>query len=452
MIFFNCFLPNSGNEKACLFVIILSLTFFEIETVDESKCRRAADRDGATMKHSAKITRQHFDERMVPVYSPAGFILDRGEGSRLWDNQGKEYVDFAGGIAVNALGHCHPVAVAALTQQASKLWHIGNGYTHEPVLQLAGQLIDATFADKVFFCNSGAEANEAALKLARKYAHDQGTPDKNRIIAFNNAFHGRTLFTVSAGGQPKYSKDFAPLPGAIEHLPFNDLAAAEAGIDAQTCAVIVEPIQGEGGIIPADPAFLRGLRELCDRHGALLIFDEVQTGVGRTGSLYAYMLYEVVPDVLTTAKALGGGFPIAAMLTTDALAATLSVGTHGTTYGGNPLATAVASAVFSTINTPDVLEGVQRRHAIFVERLRQIDARHGIFADIRGRGLLLGCQLDADYAGKAKAMTQLAAEEGLIALIAGPDVVRFAPSLVIPEPDIEEGLQRFERAIARFQE
>jgi succinylornithine aminotransferase len=230
------------------------------------------------------ITRSHFNDWMVPVFAPANFILVRGEGSRLWDQNDKEYIDFAGGIAVNALGHAHPVAVNALTEQAQKLWHIGNGYTNEPVLRLAKQLVDSTFADKVFFCNSGAEANEAALKLARKIGLLSGNPNKNHIVAFKNAFHGRTLFTVTAGGQPKYSQDFAPLPEGIEHTAFNDLEAAKAVINENTCAVIVEPIQGEGGVVPADLEFLKGLRALCDANGAVLIFDEVQTGVGRTGS------------------------------------------------------------------------------------------------------------------------------------------------------------------------
>ncbi|MFS7160271.1 aspartate aminotransferase family protein [Serratia proteamaculans] len=402
------------------------------------------------MEQPIAVTRQSFDDWMVPVYAPADFILVRGEGSQVWDQQGKSYIDFAGGIAVNALGHTHPVVTAALVEQAGKLWHLGNGYTNEPVLRLAKQLIDATFADKVFFCNSGAEANEAALKLARKRALDKGNSSKNQIVAFNNAFHGRTLFTVSAGGQPKYSKDFAPLPGGITHTPFNDLAAAAEVINDQTCAVIVEPIQGEGGVLPADPAFLQGLRELCDRHDAVLIFDEVQTGMGRTGELYAYTQYGVVPDVLTTAKALGCGFPIGAMLTTDELAKTLSVGTHGTTYGGNPLATAVAGAVFSIINTPEVLEGVKQRHQWFLDGLNKINQQYPIFSEIRGGGLLIGCQLTQDYAGKAKQITQLANEEGVIALIAGPDVVRFTPSLIIPEQDVKEGLARFARAVARI--
>jgi len=402
------------------------------------------------MEQPIAVTRQSFDDWMIPVYAPADFILVRGEGSQVWDQQGKSYIDFAGGIAVNALGHAHPQVLAALVEQAGKLWHLGNGYTNEPVLRLAKQLIDATFADKVFFCNSGAEANEAALKLARKYALDSGNREKNQIVAFNNAFHGRTLFTVSAGGQPKYSQDFAPLPGGITHTPFNDLAAAEQVINDHTCAVIVEPIQGEGGVVPAQPQFLQGLRELCDRHGALLIFDEVQTGVGRTGSLYAYMNYGVVPDVLTTAKALGGGFPIGAMITTDKLAKTLGVGTHGTTYGGNPLAAAVAGVVFSLINTPEVLDGVKQRLEWFIAGLTEINLQYPIFSEIRGAGLLIGCVLNPEYAGRAKQLTQLANEEGVIALIAGPDVVRFTPSLIIPEQDMKEGLARFARAVARI--
>lgn len=402
------------------------------------------------MNQPMTITRNDFNQWMVPVFAPANFILVRGEGSRVWDQQGKEYIDFAGGIAVNALGHAHPVAVQALTEQAQKLWHIGNGYTNEPVLRLAKQLTDSTFAEKVFFANSGAEANEAALKLARKYGNDSGVEGKNQIVAFNNAFHGRTLFTVTAGGQPKYSKDFAPLPEGIQHVAYNDLDAAAAVINDKTCAVIVEPIQGEGGVLPADAEFLKGLRELCDRHNALLIFDEVQTGVGRTGALYAYMNTEVVPDVLTTAKALGGGFPIGAMLTTDALAKVLTVGSHGTTYGGNPLACAVANAVFDFINTPEVLEGVKARHQQFVAGIEAINAKYPVFSQVRGEGLLIGCVLKDEYVGQAKQVTNLAAEEGLLALVAGTDVVRFTPSLIIPEADIIEGLQRFERAVARL--
>ncbi|EMM0378782.1 aspartate aminotransferase family protein [Pluralibacter gergoviae] len=396
------------------------------------------------------VTRDDFDAWMMPVYAPAPFIPVRGEGSRLWDQQGKEYIDFAGGIAVNALGHAHPAMVQALMEQAGKFWHTGNGYSNEPALRLAKQLIDATFADKVFFCNSGAEANEAALKLARKYAHYTFGPHKSGIVAFKNAFHGRTLFTVSAGGQPAYSKDFAPLPAEIQHADYNDIASARALINDNTCAVIVEPMQGEGGVVPASSEFLQALRELCDRHRAVLIFDEVQTGVGRTGELYAYMYYGVTPDVLSTAKALGGGFPIGALLARAEYAAVMTVGTHGTTYGGNPLACAVAGKVLSIINTPEVLSGVRQRHQWFSERLGAINARLGLFDEIRGLGLLIGCALKSEYAGKAKLISQLAAEEGAMILIAGGNVVRFAPALIVSEEEVTAGLDRFERACERF--
>jgi len=396
------------------------------------------------------VTRANFNDWMIPVFAPANFILVRGQGSQVWDQNGKQYIDFAGGIAVNALGHAHPVAVQAMTEQATQLWHIGNGYTNEPVLRLAKQLVENTFADKVFFCNSGAEANEAALKLARKVGLLSGNPQKNQIVAFKNAFHGRTLFTVTAGGQPKYSQDFAPLPEGIQHTAFNDLEQAKAVINENTCAVIVEPIQGEGGVLPADLEFLKGLRQLCDEHGAVLIFDEVQTGVGRTGSLYAYMNTGVTPDILTTAKALGGGFPIGAMITTDKYANMYAVGDHGTTYGGNPLACAVANAVFEFINTAEVLEGVKQRFDHFVSGLNKINAKFNVFEQIRGQGLLIGCVLKAEHAGQAKTIVNLAGEEGLLALVAGPNVVRFTPSLIIPFEDIDEGLRRFEQALEKF--
>ncbi|MEM6159522.1 aspartate aminotransferase family protein [Erwinia sp. P6884] len=394
----------------------------------------------------SEVTREDFDRWIVPTYAPASFIPVRAEGSTLWDEQGKSYIDFAGGIAVNALGHAHPELQQALAEQAALLWHTGNGYTNQPILKLAKQLIDATFADRVFFCNSGAEANEAALKLARKVAHDRSGTGKSGIVAFKNAFHGRTLFTVSAGGQPAYSADFAPLPADIHHAVYNDLASAAALINDSTCAVIVEPIQGEGGVVPAEPEFLRGLRELCDKHQALLIFDEVQSGVGRTGSLYAYMHYGVTPDVLSTAKALGGGFPVGAMLTTEKYASALSVGTHGTTYGGNPLAGAVGGKVMELINRPEVLEGVAERHRWFVEELNAINQRLHLFSEIRGLGLLIGCVLNQDYSGQSKAFSQAAAKEGLMVLIAGASVIRFAPSLIISEAEIREGLARFELA------
>ncbi|HED4100677.1 bifunctional succinylornithine transaminase/acetylornithine transaminase [Klebsiella aerogenes] len=398
---------------------------------------------------SGSITREDFDAYMVPCFAPAPFIPVKAAGSRVWDQQGKEYIDVAGGIAVNALGHANPALANALKAQLDKLWHIGNGYTNEPVLQLAKTLVESTFADKIFFCNSGAEANEAALKLARKYAHDKFGADKSEIIAFKNSFHGRTLFTVTVGGQPKYSSDYAPLPQDITHLPYNDIDAVKAAFSSRTCAVIVEPIIGEGGVMPADPQFLQALRELCDEHEATLIFDEVQTGVGRTGQLYAYQHYNVVPDILTSAKGLGGGFPIGAMLAKEAWAQVFQPGTHGTTFGGNPLAATVANSVLAQIDSA-LLAGVGERHTLIVDKLNALNAKYDLFSAVRGVGLLIGAELASHLRGKAKALTNLAAEEGLIALIAGPDVLRFAPALNIPLADIDEAFVRLERAVARL--
>ncbi|HHI5108295.1 TPA: aminotransferase class III-fold pyridoxal phosphate-dependent enzyme, partial [Klebsiella pneumoniae] len=285
--------------------------------------------------------------------------------------------------------------------------------------------------------------------LARKYAHDKFGADKSEIIAFQNAFHGRTLFTVTVGGQPKYSCDYAPLPQDITHLPYNDIAAVKAAISDRTCAVIVEPIIGEGGVRPADPAFLQALRELCDQHDVTLIFDEVQTGAGRTGSLYAYQHYNVIPDILTSAKGLGGGFPIGAMLTKEAWAQVFQPGTHGTTFGGNPLAATVANGVLAQMDG-ELLAGVKVRHDLIVEKLNALNTRYDLFSAVRGMGLLIGAELASHLRGQAKTLTNLAAEEGLIALIAGPDVLRFAPALNIPLADIEEAFVRLERAVARL--
>ncbi|WP_116289214.1 bifunctional succinylornithine transaminase/acetylornithine transaminase [Klebsiella aerogenes] len=398
---------------------------------------------------SGSITREDFDAYMVPCFAPAPFIPVKAAGSRVWDQQAKEYIDVAGGIAVNALGHANPALANALKAQLDKLWHIGNGYTNEPVLQLAKTLVESTFADKIFFCNSGAEANEAALKLARKYAHDKFGADKSEIIAFKNSFHGRTLFTVTVGGQPKYSSDYAPLPQDITHLPYNDIDAVKAAFSSRTCAVIVEPIIGEGGVMPADPQFLQVLRELCDKHEATLIFDEVQTGAGRTGQLYAYQHYNVVPDILTSAKGLGGGFPIGAMLAKEAWAQVFQPGTHGTTFGGNPLAATVANSVLAQIDSA-LLAGVGERHTLIVDKLNALNAKYDVFSAVRGMGLLIGAELASHLRGKAKALTNLAAEEGLIALIAGPDVLRFAPALNILLADIDEAFVRLERAVARL--
>ncbi|MDD0843194.1 aspartate aminotransferase family protein [Pseudomonas sp. Gutcm_11s] len=396
------------------------------------------------------VQRADFDQYLVPNYAPAAFIPVRGQGSRVWDQSGRELIDFAGGIAVNSLGHCHPALVKALTEQANTLWHISNVFTNEPTLRLAHKLVNATFAERVFFCNSGAEANEAAFKLARRVAHDRFGPEKHEIIAALNSFHGRTLFTVSVGGQPKYSDGFGPKIEGITHIPYNDLDALKAAISDKTCAVVIEPIQGEGGVLPADQAYLEGARALCDQHNALLVFDEVQSGMGRTGELFAYMHYGVTPDILSSAKSLGGGFPIGAMLTTTELAKHLAVGTHGTTYGGNPLACAVAEAVLDIVNTPEVLGGVKAKHAQFKQRLQAIGEKYGIFSEIRGLGLLLGCALTDAWKGKAKTVLDAATAEGVMVLQAGPDTVRFAPSLVVDDADINDGLDRFERAVAKL--
>ncbi|PKQ41044.1 bifunctional succinylornithine transaminase/acetylornithine transaminase [Pseudomonas sp. YY-1] len=402
-----------------------------------------------SVQHDA-VQRADFDQFMVPNYAPAAFVPVRGLGSRVWDQSGRELIDFAGGIAVNVLGHCHPALVAALTEQANTLWHISNVFTNEPTLRLGKKLVEATFAERVFFCNSGAEANEAAFKLARRVAHDRFGPEKHEIIAATNSFHGRTLFTVSVGGQPKYSDGFGPKIQGITHVPYNDLEALKAAISDKTCAVVLEPIQGEGGVLPADKAYLEGARELCNAHNALLVFDEVQSGMGRTGELFAYMNYGVVPDILSSAKSLGGGFPIAAMLTTTDLAKHFSPGTHGTTYGGNPLACAVGEAVLDIVNTAETLNGVKAKSEQFKTRLLALGKQYGLFEQVRGMGLLLGCVLNDAWMGKAKQVLDAATAEGLMILQAGPDVVRFAPSLVVEEADIDEGLARFERALSKL--
>ena len=395
------------------------------------------------------ITRATFDEVILPIYAPAEFIPVKGKGSRVWDQQGKEYIDFAGGIAVTALGHCHPALVAALHQQGETLWHTSNVFTNEPALRLGRKLVEATFAERVVFMNSGTEANETAFKLARHYAVTRHSPYKTKIIAFHNAFHGRSLFTVSVGGQPKYSDGFGPKPADIVHVPFNDLQAVKAVMDDHTCAVVVEPIQGEGGVTAATPAFLQGLRELCDQHQALLVFDEVQCGMGRTGSLFAYMHYGVPPDILTSAKALGGGFPVSALLTPPEIASAFHAGSHGPTYGGNPLAWEVANAAFDLINTPAVLDGVSAKRELFVKHLQRLDAEFDLFSDIRGMGLLIGAELKPQHKGRARDFLYAAADAGVMVLNAGPDVMRFVPSLIIDEQDITEGMARFAQAVAK---
>ena len=395
-----------------------------------------------------QVTRDLFNDVMVPNYNPSAVIPVRGVGSRVWDQDNNEFIDFAGGIAVNCLGHCHPALVSALKEQGEKIWHLSNVMTNEPALRLAKKMVDATFAEKVYFANSGAEANEAALKLARRFALDVHGAEKTQIIAFNKGFHGRTFFTVTVGGQAAYSDGFGPKPADIVHCDFNDISAFEALISDKTCAVMMEPLQGEGGIISPTDNFAHKVRELCTKHNALLIFDEVQTGVGRTGDLYAYQGLNVVPDILTTAKALGGGFPIGAMITTTAIAAHLKVGTHGSTYGGNPLACAVAEAAFDTVNTPKVLSGVKEREQLFRDGLNAINEKYNVFSEIRGKGLLIGAALNDKFAGRARDFLIASANNGLMNLVAGADVIRFTPSLVIPLEDIKEGLERFDKAVS----
>ena len=397
-----------------------------------------------------QFNRAQFDLVMVPNYAPSNVIPVRGEGSRVWDQNGNEFIDFAGGIAVSCLGHCHPCLVNALTEQGKKLWHLSNVMTNEPALELATKLVNSTFAEKVYFANSGAEANEAALKLARRYAKDNFGDQKDEIISFNQGFHGRTFFTVTVGGQSAYSDGFGPKPQSVTHLEYNDIEGLEAAISDKTCAIMLEPLQGEGGIITADAKFLVAVRQLANKYNALVIFDEVQTGVGRTGHLYAYMGTDIIPDILTSAKGLGGGFPVAAMLTTNEIAAHLKVGTHGSTYGGNPLACAVANAVLDIVNTEEVLAGVAEREALLKAGLEKINNQYSVFSVIRGKGLLVGAVLNETYQGRSRDFLNSAVSHGLMCLVAGANVIRFTPSLIIPKADIAEGLSRFEKAVAEI--
>lgn len=387
----------------------------------------------------------------TPNFIYANMMPEKAQGSRVWDTEGREYIDLAGGIAVNALGHCHPDLQAALQQQAAKLWHISNYFTSKPAQELAKKMVQNTFADKVFLANSGAEANEAALKLARKTARDRFGEGKSEIIACVNAFHGRTLFTVSVGGQPKYSQDFAPLPQGITHIPFNDIAALEAAVSDKTCAVIIEPIQGESGVLPAENAFLQRARELCSQFQAALIFDEVQTGMGRTGQLFAYQGYGIEPDILTSAKALGAGIPIGAMLAKNEFAEHFTPGSHGSTFGGNPLACAVASTAFDIINAPETLENVRLQGEKIRTALQEIAQNSGVFQMVRGQGLLIGAVLSAQYENQAASLVSVALENGLLVLGAGGNVIRFAPSLLLNDEDLHEAMVRFARAVKQWQ-
>lgn len=387
---------------------------------------------------------------LVPVYRQRELILERGEGSRLWDSAGRDYVDFAAGIAVSALGHGDADIVAALHEQAAKIWHTSNVFYSEPPLRLAEELVAASgFAERVFFCNSGTEANEAAIKLVRRWATAQGrAPEKRVIISFEGSFHGRTLAAVTATAQPKYQQGFEPLPGGFRYCAFNDLDALDAIFDDSVAAILVEPIQGEGGVLPAAPGFLQALRERCDRHDALLVLDEIQCGVGRTGKLWAHQWEGIVPDVMTLAKGLGCGFPIGAMLVGAQAADTLQFGAHGTTFGGNPLAAAVARVALRKLSSPELLAHVGEQAVHLQLGLERIGNSHGVFSEVRGRGLMLGAVLTPAWNGRAGEILDAAAEHGLLLLQAGADVIRFVPALNISAEVIDDGLARLQRAIA----
>jgi len=380
---------------------------------------------------------------VMPTYARAPLEFERGEGSWLIATDGSRFLDFGAGIAVNALGHAHPKLVAALEAQGRRLWHVSNLYEIPEQRQLAERLVDATFADTVFVTNSGAEAMECCIKAARKYWHHNGQPERNRIITFEGAFHGRTLATISAAGQEKLVNGFGPLLPGFDHVAFGDIEAVKAAIGPETAAILIEPIQGEGGVRPVPHAFMRELRALCDADGLLLILDEIQCGMGRTGTLFAHEQAGITPDLMGVAKGIGGGFPLGACLATEAAAVGMVVGVHGTTYGGNPLACAVGNAVMAEIATPEFLDEVKRKAGLLRQRLAELADAHGdIIAEIRGEGLMLGLRLhegtvNSDFVAAARA-------EGLLTVPAGANVVRVLPPLNIADEDLAEGVARLD--------
>jgi acetylornithine/N-succinyldiaminopimelate aminotransferase len=372
-------------------------------------------------------------EYLFPNYKRYPIVLVRGEGTRVWDQDGKEYLDFVSGIAVCNLGHCHPKITEAIANQGQTLLHVSNLYHIKPQIELARLLVNASFADKVFFCNSGAEANEGAIKLARKYMRDTYGKERSEIIVMNNSFHGRTLATLTATGQGKFKEEFAPLPAGFTHVPFNDVEAVRSAITEKTGAVLVEPIQGEGGVnCPAD-AYFPELRALCDEKGMLLIFDEVQVGMGRTGKLFAYEHYGITPDIMTLAKALAGGLPIGALLARDAIAKSFTPGTHASTFGGNPLVTAAGIASLTTINDPEFLNHCCSMGAYFVDQLRRLQEKHPSIRDIRGKGLIIGVEVDQDGA----ALVDSCLEKGVLINCVQEQVLRFLPPLTVTEAEID---------------
>ena len=388
----------------------------------------------------------------VPNYAPKPVVFDHGEGARLWDIDGREYIDLGTGISVNSFGHRHPDLIAAVTGQAGRLFHTSNLYYVEPTVRLAEDLVDGTFADRVFFCNSGAEANEAAIKIVRRRAADAGRgPEEREIITFEGSFHGRTLATVTATAQPKYHEGFEPMPGGFTYCPFNDPEALEAAISDRTCAVMLEPVQGEGGVTPGRQGFLRHVQDLCRRHDSLLVLDEIQSGMGRTGKFFAYEWEPgVEPDVVTMAKALAGGLPMGAVLAGGRAADALTVGTHGSTFGGNPVSASAARVAVGLARSEDLLANVVRQGDAFRLFLSRINAELGLFRDVRGKGLMIGAELGEAWEGKAGALVDACQQEGVIVLVAGPSVLRLLPPLNIGDADVSDATAGMERAFRAF--
>ena len=384
---------------------------------------------------------------LLPTYARVHLAFERGEGVWLVATNGERYLDFTSGVAVNALGHAHPHMIAALTAQAQKVWHVSNLYEVPEAERVAQRLCDASFADVVFFCNSGAEAMECTIKTARKYHSANGAPERYRIITFEGAFHGRTLATLAAGGQKKYLDGFGPVMEGFDQVPFGDLEAAKAAITRETGAILIEPIMGEGGVRVVEPSFLRTLRELCDQHGMLLLLDEVQTGMGRTGELFAHQRAGIEPDIMALAKALGGGFPVGACLAKREAAKGMTVGTHGSTFGGNPLAMSAANAVLDVMLEAGFLDRVRRTGLFFKQRLAEIKDRYpSVISEVRGEGLLVGVRAGVPAGELVDALRA----EKMIAVAAGDNVVRLLPPLIISEQEIGEGIARLDRACARL--
>lgn len=377
-----------------------------------------------------------YDNVMLPNYSPANFVPKKAEGSLVWDQDDKEYIDFGGGIAVNSLGHSHPSLIKALTDQSKKIWHLSNYLTNEPAIKLANKLTELTFAENIFFSNSGSEANEAAIKIARKY-HSSRNENRNEIVSFQNSFHGRSLLNISLGSSEMHRNGFEPLMPGIKHGVFNDLSCLEELITDKTAAVILEPVQGEAGVFKATNDFMSKLNEVTSKKGALLIIDEVQSGVGRMGSLYGYMNYDIQPDIVTSAKGLGGGIPIGATLTTKVIGESMQPGTHGSTFGGNPIACAVAHEVLNIVSDEKFLNDVSEKEKLFLNLLSELEAE-GVFSDVRSAGLWIGCDLVDKSANE---VLDQAYEQGLILVSAGSNCLRLAPALNIPNSEIEKGVE-----------